>query len=143
MIESFNGPFANFSNFAPVVVELWERKYPSVEHAYQSAKNEGEEWKKYCQSDVPAGRLKQASRHVKLVANWDTLKVDIMRWLVWCKFQQEPFKTLLLSTGDQHIQEGNWWNDAFWGVNLKTGQGQNVLGQMIMETRKLLRGGVK
>ena len=41
MIESFSGQFANFSNFAPCEVELWERVYPSVEHAYQSAKKWG------------------------------------------------------------------------------------------------------
>lgn len=139
MIESFSGPFANFSNFAPVVVELWGLKYPSVEHAYQSAKNEGAEWKKFCQSDVTAGKLKQASRHVKLIDGWDTLKIEVMRWLVWYKFQQEPFKTLLISTGDRHIQEGNWWNDTFWGVNLKTGQGRNVLGLLLMEIRGVLQ----
>jgi ribA/ribD-fused uncharacterized protein len=140
MIESFSGPFANFSNFAPCEVELWKRVYPSVEHAYQSAKNNGEEWKKFCQSDVTAGKVKQATKHVVLIKEWEDIKVQLMRNLVWQKFNKEPFRTLLLSTNDSYIQEGNWWGDTFWGVNLKTGFGKNVLGYILMEIRAALKG---
>lgn len=142
MIEQFTGQFANFSNFAPCEVELWGRKYPSVEHAFQSAKNNGEEWKVFCQTTSSAGKVKKAARQVELINTWEDLKVQVMQWLVWCKFQKEPFKSLLLSTGEQYIQEGNWWNDTFWGVNLKTGMGKNVLGYILMETRAALKGGV-
>ena len=29
------------------------------------------------------------------------------------KFIQNPYKRLLICTGDEHIQEGNNWNDRF------------------------------
>jgi hypothetical protein len=31
----------------------------------------------------------------------------------------EPFD-LLLNTGNEYIQKGNWWNDRFLGVDLKS-----------------------
>jgi len=141
MIDSFRGPFCNFSNFVPCTVELWEKRYPSVEHAFQSAKNNGEEWKVFCQTTVSPGAVKRAARKVQLVPNWEELKVQVMRNLVWQKFNQEPFKALLLSTGNEYIQEGNWWGDTFWGVDFKSGKGQNVLGHILMEIRTFFQKG--
>lgn len=54
------------------------------------------------------------------------------------KFKQEPFKSKLLATGNIIIQEGNRWNDKFWGICLKTNQGENHLGKMIMKIREEL-----
>lgn len=42
---------------------------------------------------------------------------------------------LLLDTGDAILEEGNHWNDTFWGVRLKNGQGQNHLGKILMQVR--------
>ena len=56
------------------------------------------------------------------------------------KFNQEPYKSKLLNTENEFIQEGNMWNDKFWGVCLKTGKGENNLGRMIMDIRTKLRG---
>ena len=58
-----------------------------------------------------------------------------MEYGVRRKFEQEPFKTKLKETGDQHIQEGNRWNDTFWGVSLVSGEGENNLGKIIMKIR--------
>ena len=58
-----------------------------------------------------------------------------MYGLIKQKFNKEPFRSKLIETGIQYIQEGNYWNDTFWGVNLKTGEGQNILGKMIMTLR--------
>lgn len=33
------------------------------------------------------------------------------------------------------MKKGNYWGDKFWGVCLKTGEGQNYLGRII----KLIR----
>ena len=54
------------------------------------------------------------------------------------KFNQEPYRTKLLETGTLHIQEGNRWNDKFWGVCLKTNKGENHLGKLIMDVRSAL-----
>jgi len=52
------------------------------------------------------------------------------------KFNQEPFKALLLATKNEFIQEGNRWGDKFWGFCLKTNQGENNLGKLIMKKRE-------
>ena len=33
---------------------------------------------------------------------------------------------------------GNNWGDLIWGVDIETGEGQNLLGKLIMEFRETL-----
>ena len=54
------------------------------------------------------------------------------------KFNIPEFKEKLLATGEMHLEEGNNWNDTFWGVDLKTGKGENHLGKLLMKIRKEL-----
>jgi len=54
---------------------------------------------------------------------------------VAAKFRQEPYRSKLIATGDQLIQEGNTWGDTYWGVDLETGEGENNLGKIIMTLR--------
>ena len=42
---------------------------------------------------------------------------------------------LIEMTGNSTLIEGNWWNDRFWGVDSKTGIGENHLGKLLMELR--------
>lgn len=135
MIVEFKNNCGWLSNFAPVKITLNGREYPSVEHAYMSAKSEDQEWKDFCASNVSAGTVKRKSKELKLNKNWGQHKLLVMNKCLEQKFNQEPFKTLLLNTGDEQIVEGNWWGDEFWGVNLQTGEGQNMLGKMIMDIR--------
>ena len=58
-----------------------------------------------------------------------------MRDLLHLKFSSIELAQMLLSTGSEILQEGNTWNDTFWGVNAHTGQGRNVLGKLLMEVR--------
>ena len=37
---------------------------------------------------------------------------------------------------DAELIEGNTWHDTFWGVDLKTGEGENHLGKILMALRK-------
>jgi ribA/ribD-fused uncharacterized protein len=122
------------SNFAPVKIELNGLVFPTVEHAYMSAKSDDEEWKKFCSNSInKAGDVKRQSRNITLKENWNEIKLDVMTECVKQKFNQEPYRTKLLETGVQHIQEGNRWNDKFWGVCLKTNKGENNLGKLIMD----------
>ena len=36
------------------------------------------------------------------------------------------------------INLGNNWGDLIWGVDIETGEGQNLLGKLIMEFRETL-----
>lgn|SRR5574343_250905 len=108
IIKSFdNHKF--LSNFQYVDVILDGIIYPSVEHAYQSAKSDNSEWKQTCSNrNNSSGKIKKLSRTVKLQTDWDEIKNQIMFELLKQKFKQEPFKTLLLETTDFYIRENNW-----------------------------------
>ena len=42
----------------------------------------------------------------------------------------------LILTGDSYLEEGNTWNDRYWGVC--NGVGKNKLGEILMQVRKRL-----
>lgn len=42
---------------------------------------------------------------------------------------------------EKRITEGNYWNDKFWGVCLKSNQGQNHLGKLLMNIREEIENG--
>jgi len=136
MIESFKGEYAWLSNMTPVKITYDGIEYPSVEHAYMSAKSNYMEWKSRCaDGHISARQIKAESKGLILRDDWNDIKLDVMTECIDQKFSQEPYKTQLEETGDLHIQEGNWWNDTFWGVVTKTGKGENNLGKLIMKKR--------
>lgn len=139
MIHQFKEEYRWLSNFHPCDIRFRGKRYPSVEYAYMSAKSDDKKWKMMCaEAKEKQGEIKKKSQHLKLVSNWEEIKVDVMRECLELKFSQEPFKTLLAETGDIHLQEGNTWGDRFWGVDLETGEGDNNLGKLIMEIREKL-----
>ena len=141
MIKEFQGNESWLSNFAPVKIELEGRTFQSTEHAYMSAKSDDISWKKFCADEQnKAGQVKRASKNIELVDDWETKKLEVMEECIKQKFNQEPFKTKLLETGKNYIQEGNRWDDKFWGVCLKTNKGENHLGRLIMGIRSTLDG---
>jgi ribA/ribD-fused uncharacterized protein len=137
MIKEFSEENRWLSNFAKVSITYNEYTYNSVEAAYQAQKYNNPDWKRFCvdPKNTP-GLIKKSSRFIKLVENWEDIKVQVMEELLVLKFKQEPYKTLLKNTGDEYIQEGNYWEDKYWGVCLKTNQGENHLGKIIMDIRK-------
>ncbi len=127
MITEFQGEFRFLSNFIG-----------GVEQKYQAAKAINiEDAKRILQ--MTAGQSKREGRKIPIRADWETIKVEVMEGLLREKFMKEPFRSQLIATGTKHIQEGNRWGDTFWGVDLRTGEGQNILGRLIMEIRQELR----
>ena len=140
MIKQFDGKYCWLSNFELCPIPYDGITYPSVEHAYMSAKSTDPEWRAFCADPANTpGRVKRRSRKIVLREGWDEMKVDVMRELLKRKFTQRKYRYLLLSTGRQVIQEGNNWGDRFWGVDLVTGEGENQLGKLLMERRDVLR----
>jgi len=139
MIKEFQDEYRWLSNFYPVPIVYKGIEYPSTEHAYMSAKSHDPEWKEFCRTEPKAGKVKRASRDIKLRSDWEAVKVYVMKAVLIKKFEQEPFRQWLLDTGEVYIQEGNHHKDEFWGVNLATGKGSNWLGVLIMCVRDELR----
>lgn len=72
-------------------------------------------------------------------ADWDAVKVDVMRNILRAKVDQHEYvKRKLLATGDRILIEDSW-RDDFWGWGSNR-DGQNILGKLWMEVRAELRG---
>lgn len=147
MINNFSDDYKMFSNFYPCVIFHKGIKYPTVEHAYQASKsNDYFFWKLI--SNLPAdkaGLAKRRGNAIKIRPDWEKVKLVFMEELLVKKFSQEKFKNKLLSTGDEILEEGNWWHDNFYG-NCMCGkkekcrpQGENHLGKLLMKIREELK----
>lgn len=137
-IEQFKGEYRFLSNFYPVEI-LLDLIYPSVEAAYMSAKNDSPEWKAFCaDTNNTPGQIKRASRGIILVDGWESCKLLVVEECLRQKFKKPYFKGRLLKTYPNEIVEGNNWGDTFWGVSLKTGEGENNLGKLLMKIRQEL-----
>ena len=137
MIDSFRNEYFFLSNFytAPVIFD--GIRYENNEAAFQAQKCiDVAERKKFSNLDPSAA--KKLGRKVKLRSDWEDVKVDLMRKIVFAKFTQNPNLTVdLLNTKDEELIEGNNWGDRIWGqVN---GEGQNLLGKILMEVRSNLK----
>lgn len=141
-IDRFRGKYAFLSNFAPCIVSYDGHKYASVEHAFQAAKTLNPIEREVLALETTPGKAKRAGRLVQLRPDWDEVKVDIMKELLISKFQDNSFgyRDALINTQDAYLEEGNKWGDTFWGT--VEGKGQNVLGNLLMEVRELLKKGL-
>jgi ribA/ribD-fused uncharacterized protein len=138
VIRKFKNEYRWLSNFAPCYIILDNAEYQSVEHAYMSAKSDDKEWKHFCQTEPKASSVKKVSADMSLIDDWTSKRVEIMKQCLCQKYAQEPYKSLLIATKHKYLQEGNNWEDKFWGVCLETNEGENILGKLIMEIRERL-----
>ena len=137
MIFGFFGPFRFLSNFYILEsgVCLDELYYPSVEHAYQAAKWPYDMREQFLGGT--AGRAKKLGKEAPKfnAKKWDKEKLSIMAGLCRQKFQNNwKLRQMLLMTEGCQLEERNNWGDVFWGRNEK-GEGQNQLGQILMDIR--------
>lgn len=138
MISSFFGQYRFLSNFYPASVVLDGETFPTVEHAYQAAKCIDVQSRDAIRLAAGPVIAKRMGRRVKVRPDWDVVRLDVMRSLLKQKFAPDTeCSRLLLSTGDEMLVEGNYWNDTFWGVC--NGEGKNWLGVLLMEIRDELR----
>ena len=136
-IGEFQGQYRWLSNFVSVPVELDGETYPTVEHAYQAAKTTSAVARERVRQHVRPGEAKREGKNLVLRPGWDdNMKLAIMEDLLRQKFNQQPFRSWLLATGNARLVEGNSWGDRFWGVC--KGVGHNHLGRLIMKIREEL-----
>lgn len=122
----------------PVWIKLLA--YGTNEAAFQAQKCMTEEEKQPFTEYGP-GKSKGMGRKVLLRPDWEQVKVGIMEEIVRAKFTQHPeLARLLIGTGDKILVEGNHWGDTCWGVDTRTGQGENHLGKILMIVRNELDG---
>lgn len=129
-----------FSNFAPYPITLKGKLWPTSEHYFQAQKFAGtghEEAVRLAKSPMIAARMGR-SRQRPLRPDWEKVKNGIMREAVLAKFTQHAeLRDTLLGTGDVLLVE-HTRNDSYWGDG-GDGQGENMLGQILMQVRERLR----
>ena len=146
MINQFRGIYSFLSNFfaSPIKDAATGLVFPTNEHYFQA--------KKFVDLEVQAriarlptpGAAKKLTRlgtyHVQIRHDWCEIRLGIMLIGVTLKFTQNyDLRDMLLDTKGEELQEGNYWGDKFWGVDLKTGEGRNNLGKILMLVRHNLQ----
>ena len=124
------------SNFSDSPFHFFGIFYPNVETFYQAAKCQNISDFENVLNTSTAGQSKKAGKLVGLRKNWSEIKLDVMRLGLKLKFSDPDLKARLLATGDAILEEGNVWNDFFWGVDESTREGENHLGKLLMEIRE-------
>jgi ribA/ribD-fused uncharacterized protein len=140
MIDQFIGQYRFLSNFYPCNVTYNDIDFLCVESAYQASKTSN----RIIQMGMKGFTGNLAKKYAKINHFQRSLNcINIMESLLIQKFSDKNIgiKNLLIETGNEELIEGNYWNDTFWGVNLKTGYGQNNLGKLLMKIRSRLTNG--
>ncbi len=153
MISEFRGINACYSNFflilqVDVIPNLGHVRFPSNEHYFQSWKaSMSNQFIAIANAPTPGIAKRMGSPkgyrmpngemfRVNLRPDWNDIKIGIMTRGLWLKFNQNrDLYDILVASAPQVLQEGNWWKDEFWGVNLRTGRGENWLGRLLMDLR--------
>jgi hypothetical protein len=133
-----SGPYGYLSNLykAPIYFEGFI--FPHSEAAYQFGKPRDRTVADWIVA-APKPHLCAMAAHgllvYDIVEDWNIKKVDRMRRVLLEKFTQHQILAgYLLSTGSKILIEESK-TDAFWGIG-KKGNGQNMLGKLLMETRE-------
>lgn len=191
-ILTFAGAFRFLSNFSPSPIEIPVALVgdelraaaqavrnnipigaPTVEHAFQALKCRSLDWYVEIMLASSATRARQIGKRIlpkdQVRADWDAVRVDVMRCLVRLKFAtvsplHDELRARLLATGERELVEGNTWGDYFWGAvprgaafpasraypvaavhagSATVYDGHNWLGQILMERRSAIRAGLR
>jgi ribA/ribD-fused uncharacterized protein len=142
MIIQFYGTseaYGAFSNFAAFPISIGGKTWPTSEHYFQAQKFVGtghEEAIRKVSSPMIAARMGR-DRKKPLRADWEQVKLDVMREALRAKFTQHAdLRKLLIETGRAELVEHSK-KDRFWGDG-GDGSGRNMLGKLLMELRAAL-----
>lgn len=127
----FRDEYYFLSNMFPCKIILGNIEYTCVESAYQSFKTLNEKDRLINTSGFEAKRL---GRYVNIRADWDNIKLGVMRVLLGIKFK-DPELLYKLKSIKCEIVEDNNWNDLYWGKC--NGEGRNELGKLLMKIRDM------
>ena len=136
IIQRFRLEYDYLSNFYPACVQVDGLEYLSSEAAFQAAKCAKAE-DRLLFAELNSNDSKRLGHQVSVRSDWEAVRIEEMEKVVRAKFTQNPhLARFLVETGDAELIEGNSWHDTFWGVDLKTGEGENHLGKILMALRE-------
>lgn len=138
--KGFREEYSFLSNFTYLEKPLCGDglSFPTVEHFYQAMKTKDKSLRKVISEHPSKGLKKFVRENVTLRDDWDDIKLSVMEYGLRWKFSDNNpiLKRKLLATKGVELVELNYWNDIFFGVCLKTGEGENHLGKLLMKIRE-------
>ena len=114
--------------------EFDNKEYPASENLYQALKNRYLAGRDDFRWITP---FEAKSRGFKIPLsdiwnNWKARRLIAMELVIDLKFNSWPhLLDMLINTPDDKLVEWNTWNDTFWGKSIKTGKGENNLGEIL------------
>lgn len=136
MIKEFKNQYFFLSNFYECPIYYNKLVFCNAEAAFQAQKviDEKEQYKFI---NLNASQARKLGKTIALREDWEEVKDNIMYEIVKRKFTvNKELQQKLLETKEEELVEGNWWHDTYWGVDSKTGIGQNKLGKILMKVRE-------
>lgn len=132
-ISRFVDEYYFLSNFYPIDVWFAGIKFKNSEAAFQAMKCIDPKDRLQFENLTPS-QAKRLGRSIKLRPDWDQVKDDIMLKVCLAKFTQNTdLRNKLIETYPKYLEEGNDWNDRYWGVC--QGAGLNKLGWTLIMIR--------
>lgn len=145
-IGFYEREFYVLSNFSSFAVHVFDRLWPTAEHAYQASKFMGSEDKRHIVSQIFQARSAHSAfklakeEYVDQVRDdWtEEKKLKAMKEVCWNKLvQHEYVQRKLMQTANRRLVEDSP-KDDFWGWGPDE-DGRNELGKIWMHLRKLWR----
>jgi ribA/ribD-fused uncharacterized protein len=128
------------SPFSPHSIDIWGRRFATVEHAYHCSRFQpGPAQDEIFSANSPLKAWKLSQKHKEnpalLTPGWD--KEAVMKELFRAKLaQHDEVREFLISTGDATLLKV-WPTDYTWGTGAD-GTGENRMGKLWMELREEL-----
>ena len=149
-ITRFTGQWVALSNYhiLSYPIPLHDYSCISTEHYYQLYRVWNEKDRiAVAKCDTP-GRAKRLAHKLDKAVNplypvnehFDPIQEPVMERAIWHKFRPGTVEAnILISTGDAHLEEGNYHHDDKWGScycpRHISVPGQNLLGKLLMKKR--------
>lgn len=115
--------------------------FKTSEHFYMAMKTVDKSLRLKIAECTTGADAKKLGRSLDLRPDWEDIKLDVMLFALRYKFSihNPTLRQKLLGTGDSYLQEANLWGDKIWGVCMKTCEGENNLGKLLMQVREEIR----
>ncbi|MCD8237098.1 MAG: NADAR domain-containing protein [Prevotellaceae bacterium] len=134
-IDRFKGEDDFLSNrFACQFV--WQGlRYGNAEAAFQSSKCADKRERKVF-SNCSADKATLNGREIVPYTGWKNECLSIIESVLTAKFEQNPsLMKRLIETDNRLLINGNSKGETYWGVDLYTWEGENMLGKLLMKIR--------
>jgi len=138
IVKEFTNKYFFLSNFFPIKIKIDGVEYKSSEHYFQAMKFTDPKIQKRIIDAPSASVAKKMAKKYKRREDWYEISLKVMEKALKAKFYIPELREKLLATDNMYLQEGNRWNDTFWGIDLRTGKGKNHLGRLLMKIRSEL-----